>query len=241
MNVEEPNSPSSETKPARVEDILLARLQNEKPISKQLPPSKLAIVLLVIAGLSFLFYLISHKEDKFAENPHKKENDTQVSDSAQMYSKRLALQSTLDSLVRVLGSNPADDQAHLGLANVYYEMEFWQKAKPEYEYYLARHEDDVDARVDYAFTLAQASGDFKASVRQINKALSYQPEHLNALFNGGLLSIRANLDNKKLAIAQAQSYFTRALAAAKKQGNTKMAEQIGQIVERLNAPAEEEK
>ena len=120
------------------------------------------------------------------------------------------------------------------LANVYYETEYWDKAKTQYEFYLKENPEDINARLDYSFVLSQTTGDFKASLDQIKKALSYDAENVDALFKAGMMTIRANLDNKKKAVREAIPYFNRALASAKNQHNDKMAEQIEQVMAELN-------
>jgi tetratricopeptide (TPR) repeat protein len=236
VSAESNPSSSNENKPARIEDILLERLKNEPKTAQQISPIVLIAILIGVIGIGVGIYFISLRPEKFAVNPHAQEDQKAAQDSSLMYSKRLKFQPMMDSLTNVIAVDPNNDEAHLMLANVYYETEFWQKAKPEYELYLSKHPEDVNARVDYAYVIAQSTGDFKAAVTEINKGLKYEPEHVNALFNAGLLSIQANLDDKKKAITEATSYFSRALSAAKRQGDDKMADQIGQILAKLKEP-----
>jgi cytochrome c-type biogenesis protein CcmH/NrfG len=231
---EQTSSPNENTPPStRIEDILLDRLQNEPKIAPQISRPILFIIIIVILGLGTGIYFFTRLPDKFAANPHQPQEQETASDSSAMYSKRMKLQPMIDSLQGVLAQNPSDDESHLALANVLYECEFWNKARTEYETYLKNHPDDPDARVDYAYVLVQITGDFKASVKEIDKALKYDPEHVNALFNAGILTIRADMNDRKKAVADATPYFKRALAAAKKQGNDKMAEQIGKVMDEL--------
>lgn len=243
MSAEELLSSSTENKPpsARIEDILLERLKNEPKVAPQIGKPFLIAILLCTLALGTVIYFVSRKPDKFADNPHKASTAQTAADSSEINSKRLKLAPLTDSLLAIIAINANDDHAHLLLANVYYECEFWDKAKTEYEFFLARNPEDVDARVDYAYVLAQTTGDFKASVEEIKKALKQDPEHINALFNAGILTIRANLDDKKKAVADATPYFNRALAAAKKQHNDKMAEQITRVMAELEKLQEEGK
>ena len=235
MSAEDSPSSEPENKPPshKVEDILLERLQNEPKVKPQIGGTILSAIVIAVLGIGGGIYFLTRNPEKFAENPHQPQEQQSASDSSAMYAKRMKFQPLLDSLEGVIKINPADDQAHLTLANVNYECEFWDKAKAEYEYYLNKHPEEVDPRVDYAYVLAQTTGNFKASVEEINKALKYDPEHVNALFNAGILTIRANLDDRKKAAADATPYFTRALAAAKKQHNDKMAEQIEKVTAEL--------
>ncbi|MEP7235163.1 MAG: hypothetical protein ABI778_07695 [Ignavibacteriota bacterium] len=235
MSAEEPLLPPSEPPPSshRIEDILLERLKNEPPAAPQVKTLMLLSIIGGVIAVGIAIFFLSSKPDKFAVSPHQPQQEKSSEDSAQVYAKRMKFQPYIDSLTGVIAVNPSADMAHLDLANVFYETEDWQKAQTEYEIYLAKHEEDVDARVDHAYVIAQTTGDFKAAVAEIDKALEYDPEHVNALFNGGIMSIRANLDDKKKAAEDASKYFTRALAAAKKQGNEKMAEQIGKVMAEL--------
>jgi len=236
LSADHPTSSSNENKPpsTRIEDILLERLENEPKIAPQIGKTILIAILCFILVLGTVIYLISSKPEKYlAENPHQEQNNQAAVDSSEIYSKRMKLAPMVDSLLGVISSNPNNDQAHLMLANVYYEAELWEKAKPEYEFFLSKNPEDPDARVDYAFVIGQTTGDYKAAVEEIKKALKYAPEHVNALFNAGILTIRANLDNKKKAVQDAIPYFDRALASAKKQHNDKMAEQIQKVMAEL--------
>ena len=231
MSAQESTSSSSEIQPStRIEDILLERLKNEPEVAPQIGKPILFAILIIVLALGTVIYFVSRNPEKFAENPHQEKSKQAVADSSEIYAKRMKLAPILDSLLGVITANPDNYDAHLMLANVYYEDELWEKAKPEYEIFLAKNPDDVDARVDYGLVIAQTTGDFQAAVDEIKKALKKDPEHVNALFNAGIMTIQANLDNKKKGISEALPYFTRALASAKKQHNDKMAEQIEKIM-----------
>jgi tetratricopeptide (TPR) repeat protein len=235
---DEKKASSDDHKPARVEDILLERLVNEPPVAPQVSPAILSAIILGIIGLGVGIYFLSVRPEKFLPNPHEAETSQPAQDTSEVHAKRVQYQPMVDSLNSILAADPTNIDARLMLGNTYYEMEYWPKAKKEYELYLDKHPENPDVRVDYAFVLAEATGDFHAALDEINTALKYDPNHLNALFKGGLIAIQVNLDNKKKAITEATSYFKRALVAAKKQGNDKMAEQIEQILAKLKEPAD---
>ncbi|MDP4219398.1 MAG: tetratricopeptide repeat protein [Bacteroidota bacterium] len=244
MSADQSASSSNENKPqsTRIEDILLERLKNEPKIAPQLGKPILVAIILFTIALGFGIYFFSRSPEKFmTEDPHKGQVGAPTADSSDLNTKRMQYAPLTDSLIGVIAANPNDAQAHLMLANVYYEAELWDKAKPQYEYFLAKYPEDVDARVDYALVLAQTTGNYKASVAEIKKALQYDPEHINALFNAGILTIRANLDDKQKAVRDAKPFFDRALAAAKKQNNDKMAEQIEKIKGELDKLEEDVK
>ncbi len=237
MSAQESTSSSTENKlpSTRIEDILLERLKNEPQVAPQIGKPVLFAIFFLIFVIGTVIYFISAKPEKYlAEEQHKELKSQPTADSADINSKRIKFAPMTDSLLRVIAVNPDDDQAHLMLANVYYETEIWEKAKTEYEIFLKNNPDDINARLDYSFVLAQTTGDFKASLDQIKKALGYDAENVDALFKAGMMTIRANLDNKKKAVKEAIPYFNRALAAAKKQHNDKMAGQIEQVMAELD-------
>lgn len=241
MSAEENPLSSNENKPStRVEDILLERLKNEPEIAPQVGKPILMGILLLVLVLGTVIYFLTRKPEQFAEDPHSPQNRETASDSAKVNSKRMKLAPLLDSLEHVLVINPNDPSAHLGLADLYYEAEYWEKAEEEYQFVLKADPENVDARVDYAFVLTQTTGDYHEAVLEIKKALKYDPEHVNALFNAGILTIRANLDNKKKAVSEAIPFFNRAMEAAKKQHNDKMAEQIAKVMAELEKMQTEE-
>ncbi len=237
MSAQESTSSSTENKPSstRIEDILLERLKNEPEVNPQIGKPILLAILSIIFVIGTVIYFISAKPEKYlAEDQHKEQKSPRTADSSDINSKRMKFAPMTDSLLQVIAVNPNDDQAHLMLANVYYETEFWEKAKTEYEIFLKKNPEDINARLDYSFVISQTTGDFKIALDQIKKALSYDAENVDALFKAGMMTIRANLDNKKKAVREAIPYFNRALASAKKQHNDKMAEQIEQVMAELN-------
>lgn len=236
MSAQESTSSSTENKPpsTRIEDILLERLKNEPKVAPQIGKPILAAILIIILILGSVIYFISRKPEKYlAEDSHKEEKSQPAADSSDINSKRMKFAPMTDSLLGVIATNPDNDQAHLMLANVYYETEFWDKAKTEYEFFLSKNPEDINSRLDYSFVVFQTTGDYKASLDQIKKALGYDAENVDALFKAGMMTIRANLDDKKKAVREAVPYFNRALSSAKKQHNDKMAEQIQQVMAEL--------
>jgi tetratricopeptide (TPR) repeat protein len=144
----------------------------------------------------------------------------------------------MDSLETYLRTNENDHPAILSLANIYYDAEMWGKAEPLYTQYLAKEPQDVDARVDYAFVIAQTTGDFKRAIAEIEKGLKYEPDHVHALFNAGILSLRETTDDKHTSVGAAKEYFLRAKRSALVK-DPKMAEQIDQVLEEIRKVEEE--
>ena len=222
---------SSASEPIRTEEILLERLKNEAPVKAQLPRGAVAGIVLVVIALGVVIALISRTPDKYAEDPHAKARQEPTVDS-EMYSRRLKIQPTVDSLASLVRSHPEDNELHLQYANALYEGAFWDEALPEYESYLKTNPKAVDARIDYAYVIAETSHDFARAVGEIDKALAIDPNHIKGLFNAGLLAVQANPD-RKIALQKSESYFRRAKVAALKQGDETMLSNIEQILSEI--------
>ena len=233
---EEQQIPSDKQRSAeRLEDVLLERLRSEPAIKPQIRASALIAIIFAIAAAGIVLFYFFHTPDTFApvepkeaQNPH-----TAQIDSSELHSKRFRYAGLIDSLEGIHAANPDNLQASISLANAYYDVEIWDRAMPLYEVYLKKHPDDVDVRVDYAYSIAQQSGDFKKAVEEIDKALAFKPNHTNALFNAGILSLRANMDNKELAVKTARKYFYRAQKAAEGV-NPQMSEQIKKVLAEID-------
>jgi tetratricopeptide (TPR) repeat protein len=226
---EQDDTSSSSSEPVRTEDILLERLKAEAPVKPQLPPGIVVGIVIVVIAVGVIISFISRTPDKFAENPHAKANEQAAADSAAMYSKRMKLQPMVDSLAALVKAHPDDNELRLQYANALYEGNFWDEALPEYEAYVKANPKAVDARIDYAYVIAETSHDFARAVSEIDKALAIDPNHIKGLFNAGLLAVQANPD-RKIALAKSESYFRRARAAALKQGDQQMLANIDQIL-----------
>jgi tetratricopeptide (TPR) repeat protein len=236
VNTEEVSQSSGDKdkRTLRAEEIILERLANAPITRPQAPLSVTLIVIAIILGIGYVLYVSFDKPDKFADapppsaNPHAPEVD-----SAELNSKRLHFQQEIDSLEKVLTTNPNDEMAMLHLGNRYYDIEDWTRAMPLYGAYLQAHPEDVDARVDFAFVIAQTTGDYSKAVSEIEKGLKHDPAHVNALFNAGILSLRANMNNKELALKTARAYFNKAKLIADTK-NPQMASQIEEILKEMD-------
>lgn len=235
MNIEEASQSTGDKEQGtlRPEDIILDRLVQTPPTKTQAPLSVTLIVIAIIFGIGYVLYVSFDKPDTFADAPAPSANPhgPQV-DSAELNSKRLHFQKEIDSLENVLKSSPDDVMAMLHLGNRYYDIEDWSRAMPLYGAYLQTHPEDVNARVDFAFVIAQTSGDYSRAVAEIEKGLKQDPKHINALFNAGILSLRANMNDKELALKTARGYFKRAQAIAQTE-NPQMSAQIDEILKEM--------
>ncbi|HYM19807.1 MAG TPA: hypothetical protein VEW28_02260 [Candidatus Kapabacteria bacterium] len=222
-------SSSTASEPIRTEDILLERLKHQAPVKPQLPVPALVGIIIIVIALGAVIALISRTPDKFADDPHAKAREQASADSTEIFAKRLKLQPLVDSLAALVHANPSDNELRLQYANALYEGNFWNDAEHEYQTYLTANPNAIDARIDYAYVLAQTTHDFARAVAEIDKALAIDPTHVKGLFNAGLLAVQAYPD-KKVALAKSESYFRRARDAAETQGDSAMLSNIEQIL-----------
>jgi tetratricopeptide (TPR) repeat protein len=226
------SSSSDANGPIRTEDILLERLKSAPPVKPQIPPPMLFGIVMITIALGVVVYFISRQPDKYAEDPHAEARKQAAADSSALFAKRMKLQPYLDSVAKLVASDPSNVEYHKEYANALYESNEWGKAQKEYEAYLSSDPKDPDAIIDYAYVLTQSTGDYRKAVDEIEKALKIDPEHVKGLFNAGLLSVQAFPD-KKTAIEKSEGYFKRARAAAEKKGETEMVKNIDEVLSEI--------
>jgi len=227
------NDKPAQTPAARrlsTEEILLERLKTDKPPQKPLAWKTFVIILVVILGATYGIYRWTAKPDKYAAN-------SEV-DSSMLLQKRMFYQHIVDSLRSAIAANPQNDSLHLSLADALYDVADWNGSVKEFQTYLAAKPRDPDARVDYAFAIAQQTNNLHLAISEIDTALIYQPDHLNALVNAGILTAQTVSDsNHAQALAKSKEYFERAKAVAEKT-NPKMALRIDTLIQAIDKTGE---
>jgi len=208
------------------EEILLERLKQEPPQKKLIPWSKFALLLAVVLAVTFGIFRIASKPDEFAPG--------QEVDSTALLQKRLFFQHIIDSLHTEMAANPSNVDLHLSLADALYDAAYWSASMREFEIYLAAKPADADARVDYSYAIAQNSGNLNDALDEIDTALRYKPDHLNALINAGIMTAQTVTDsNHATALARARNYFVRAKAVAEKT-NPGIAVRIDTLIQEID-------
>ncbi len=191
------------------DEILLDRLQNEPPEKQPLPIRSIAVLFVAIIAIAFGVFQITSRPDKYAPGHEV--------DTTALLQKRLFYQHIVDSLQMQIVQHPSNIDYHLELADALYDAGEWSESKKEFETYLAVKPSDADARVDYSYAIAQDNGDLNAAIAEIDTALTYHPDHLNALINAGIMSAQLVTDtNHATALARSKDYFERARAVAEK-------------------------
>jgi tetratricopeptide (TPR) repeat protein len=133
----------------------------------------------------------------------------------------------IERLRQVLERDPNDVDALIGLANLNYDIQNWERAKELYERFLALKPGDADALTDLGICL-RALGDFQGALARFAAAQELAPAHWQSRFNEVI--VRA-FDLRDLAGAEA------VLAELEKQspGNQDVA-RLAAEVRRLKEP-----
>ncbi len=191
------------------EEILLDRLKNEPPKKKPISIQTIALLFIAVLGIAFGVFQITSRPDTYAPGHEV--------DTTALLQKHLFFQHIVDSLQTQITQNPSNLDLHLSLADADYDAGLWADSKKEFQIYLAAKPDDADARVDYSYAIAQDNGDLNAAIAEIDTALQYHPDHLNALINAGIMTAQTVTDtNHATALARSKNYFERARAVAEK-------------------------
>ena len=233
-DIERNSRRSGDDKPPlrRDDDILFDRLKGAPPLKQQAPLSLTIGIIAAALALGVVLFLVFQNPEVFKSTSPQLGNPHDHADTNMLATKRMRLAPLIDSL-EIAARGHDNPQTELALANAYYDAEYWDKALALYEHYLEHVPSDVNARIDYAFSITQLSGDFNLAIAEIEKALAFDPDHVQGLFNAGILSLRANINDKEVALSSARKYFMRAKAAAAKQGNTQIGGQIDEILKEM--------
>jgi tetratricopeptide (TPR) repeat protein len=209
------------------EEILLDRLKNEVPEKKPISIRTIAIIFVVVGAIAFGIFQMTSRPDKFLPGHEV--------DTTAVLQKRLFFQHIIDSLQMQIVQNPSNVGNHLLLADALYDAGEWSESKKEFLVYLAAKPDDADARVDYSYAIAQDNGDLNAAIAEIDTALHYHPDHLNALINAGIMTAQTVADsNHATALAKSKNYFERARAVAEKT-NPEIARRIDTLIMEIDS------
>jgi tetratricopeptide (TPR) repeat protein len=85
-------------------------------------------------------------------------------------------------------AHPDDMTLTLQLANLLHDGHFYEKAIASYKTYLMKNPKNADARVDMGICYKEL-GNFPEAKNQMKTALQIVPNHLNAHFNLGIVSL----------------------------------------------------
>ncbi len=113
----------------------------------------------------------------------------------------------IQALQRAVESNPRDPAPVLKLANLYHDVRLFPKAIAMYEHYLEINPTNADARVDLSTSYFELSFEdttrrkecLAAAEEEVERALTYSPNHQLALFNLGIILFHTGEVDEALA------------------------------------------
>jgi Tfp pilus assembly protein PilF len=145
----------------------------------------------------------------------------------QMQTANIQLAGQISELEKQVAANPSDMQALLKLANMSHDGRFFDKAISYYRRYLEKNAKDANARVDLGICYFENGNDDEAQ-KQMLAALKYDPKHLQAHFNLGIVNLRAR------RIQEANDWFKKTIALAPP--NSEIGQQAKQFLEQHSSP-----
>jgi Tfp pilus assembly protein PilF len=145
----------------------------------------------------------------------------------QMQTANIQLAGQISELEKQVAANPSDMQALLKLANMSHDGRFFDKAISYYKRYLERNAKDANARVDLGICYFENGNDDEAQ-KQMLVALKYDPKHLQAHFNLGIVNLKAR------RIQEANNWFKKTIALAPP--NSEIGQQAKQFLEQHSSP-----
>lgn len=101
--------------------------------------------------------------------------------------------------------NPKDVQSWIQLGNLFYDSKNFSEAILYYQHALPLDSTNADVRVDLAVSCFE-TGQSERAIAELDKALQFSPNHLNAHFNLGV--VYNSVGNRELAVRYWQKYLT---------------------------------
>jgi tetratricopeptide (TPR) repeat protein/predicted RNA-binding Zn-ribbon protein involved in translation (DUF1610 family) len=144
-----------------------------------------------------------------------------------MPAANMQLAGQISELEKKVAANPSDMQALLKLANMSHDGRFYDKAITYYKRYLEKNVKDANARVDLGICYFE-NGDTEEAQKQMLTALKYDPKHLQAHFNLGIVNLKAR------RIQEANDWFKKTIALAPP--NSEIGQQAKQFLEQHSSP-----
>ncbi len=131
----------------------------------------------------------------------------------------------IQALENSVAAHPEDLALTLQLANFLQDHSMFQKAIQYYSVYLAKNPKNADARVDMGICY-KGIDDLNEAERQMKEALRYEPKHVNATFNLGIVC----LDEGK--VQESNEWFKKAVAL---DPNGEVGKKAGQLLAQHNS------
>ena len=186
-----------------------------------------ALVIIIIAAVVLDIYV--SKENI----PQQVAQQEQTSVPQQPVSANMAVIPQIEDMERQLKANPDNVGMTLQLANFLSDNRFYDKAITYYQSYLQKKPKDTNALVDMGICYKEIA-QYDNATRQMKKALDYEPTHLFATFNLGIVSLdegkmymdQGKMDKANELIKESNDWFNKTVALAPTSEVGKRAQQL---------------
>jgi cytochrome c-type biogenesis protein CcmH/NrfG len=142
----------------------------------------------LISGLAMGYSLWGGSKTSIATQVNAGENQSSSSTSSNEF-----VENSERPLLAALNKNPNDFTTIVKLANLYHDTQKYPDAMQYYGQALKIHPEDPDVRTDLG-NVYFLIGDSDLAITAYLTALHYQPNHVNALYNLGLVRWRGKID-----------------------------------------------
>lgn len=185
-----------------------------------------AVVVIVIGAVVIDQYVSK-------ENIPTQVTQQQTSVPQQPAGANMAVLPQIEDMERQVKANPSDVGQTLQLANFLSDNRFYDKALTYYQAYLQKKPKDTNARVDMGICYKEV-GQYDQAMREMKKALEYEPAHLFATFNLGIVALdegkmymdRGEMDRANGLIKESSEWFQKTVALAPTSEVGKRAQQL---------------
>lgn len=127
------------------------------------------------------------------------------SQTAQQPAANMQAMPQIEEMEKQVAANPNNHELILRLANLLQDNRFFDRAIKYYKDYLTKHPNDANARVDMGICYNDM-GNLEQAKKEIGLALTYEPKHLFAHYNLGIVHLRSG------EIEKANEWFEKVVA-----------------------------
>jgi len=212
-----PGKPASASSEASKQGKREQRTQKKEPETPSFLNSWKPLVALVVIVVAAV--LVEHYVEN--ENIATQAPQEQAAVPQQPATANMAAVPQIEEMERRVKANPADLGLTLQLANFLSDNRFYDKAITYYQAYLKKKPSDANARVDMGICYKE-TGDYDTAVKEMKTALSYDPNHLYATYNLGIVSLdegkkyldQGQMDKASECIKESNDWFRKTVALA---------------------------
>jgi predicted negative regulator of RcsB-dependent stress response len=189
---------------------------------------KPAVALVVVIVAAVLIQNYVEKANVSAQAPQEQTTVPQQPATANM-----AAIPQIQQMEQQVKANPADLGLTLQLANFLSDNRFYDKAISYYQAYLKKKPKDTNARVDMGICYKEI-GEYDTAMQEMKQALKYDPTHLFATFNLGIVALdkgkmymdQGQMDKANELIKESNDWFKKTVALAPTSEVGKRAQQL---------------